>query len=160
MVVFDGGHRLKAIEYLLKTDNINLSICCYIYAIDIDKDINKEIAKHFKIINSNTPIPDIYYDLMNDQDNEELIKKKDIIEDAYSEYKIVYAKFYSKAAKCHRPNFNDTTFKDLCHTLTFKTLEELLSKLQRLNEDKKQKKEMILKKALEKCEKYNFYLFG
>jgi hypothetical protein len=163
LIAFDGNHRREALIILLKS-NISMKVCCYIYKCKEPKNLDKEIAAKFKIINNNSPIPDIYNDILDNLDKEHetmLINKKDIIEKVYENYHSRYKQFYSSSSKCKRPQFNATTFKDLCNNQNFSSFEELVSILDTINKTNKDKD--IIRKLSEttmnKCKKYNFYMF-
>jgi hypothetical protein len=161
LICFDGNHRREALILLYKTKDINIKVCCYIYKCQSD-NIDSEIIKKFNIINQMTPIPDIYLDILNnlnDNNSHDFIKKKDIIENVFSIYKQKYKIFYSINSKCRRPNFNETTFKDLCNNLVFKSQNELEEKLKCLNCSKKNFDNKISKNIIFKCKTQDFYLF-
>ena len=82
---------------LLTREQIYIKVCCYIYKDPnlTEKTIDKAITDKFKMINQNTPIPDIYMDILDNIDNNLLKNKKDIIEDVFLEYKKLYPEFYS-----------------------------------------------------------------
>ena len=170
-VCLDGNHRREALILLFKTEKINLKIPCYISKCKTE-NIDLEIREKFNIVNQNTPIPNVYIDIIdnigindngingNDTTNENLIIKKDLIEEAFNFYKKNYKNLYSKNAKCRRPLFNETTFKDLCNELTFSDINELYKQLKELNlENKKTKTKNITINMLNKCQAYDFYLF-
>lgn len=162
LIVFDGNHRREALILLHKTLKLNIKVCCYIYILDVP-DINKEIFNKFKIVNQMTPIPDMYYDILEQLGNEQelvLMNKKDIIEEVFAQYKTSYKPFYSVKSKCRRPNFNDTTFKDLCNNLEFKNKDELVNHLCSLNKQKSECTAKLSETINNKCETYNFYLFS
>jgi hypothetical protein len=184
LVVFDGNHRREALILLHKTHGINIKVCCYVYIIENvntenvnNTDVDKFIVEKFKLINQMTPIPDIYYDilenLVNDKINDKindnknlkndelksLIDKKNIIETIYKKYKFAYKDFYSKNSKANRPNYTDTTFKDLCNTFVFNNEEELIEHLQQLNLKKKLTLSKVSQNIRNKCNAHNFYLF-
>jgi hypothetical protein len=170
LIIFDGNHRREALILLYKTKEIDIKVCCYIYKNNTltNDNIHKYIVEKFKIINQNTPIPDIYNDivdnLVNDLDLDNLIIKKNIIENVFSKYKKDYKKYYSIKSKCQRPNFNETIFKDLCNIFTFNNNDELIFKLDELNDKKKEKYtkkkyENISENILNKCNCYGLYLF-
>lgn len=107
-----------------------------------------------------TPIPDIYSDILDNLQDSNLKCKVIIIEQLFAEYKIKFKQCYSIKSKCRRPNFNDTTFKDLCNKYNFKTKEQLVKYLIELNESNKIKKiSEVSENVLNKCKAYNLYLF-
>lgn len=162
-ICFDGNHRKEALNILANRGK-KIKVLCYIYNNLSEQDV---ITK-FKIINESTPIPTIYYELINNTNsnvNEIIImNKKEIIERCLHEYSKKYHKFYSTSSKPKRPNFNDTLFCDLCNELeninkiknSFELMEEL-NALNNFNKNRLTKKLSI--KILEKCKKYDFYLF-
>ena len=161
LICFDGNHRREALILLYKTKDINIKVCCYIYKCQSD-NIDNEIIKKFNIINQMTPIPDIYLDILNnlnDNNSYNFIKKKDIIENVFNTYKQKYKSFYSINSKCRRPNFNETTFKDLCNNLVFNSQNELEKELESLNCSKKNFDNKISKNIIFKCKTQDFYLF-
>lgn len=164
LICFDGNHRRESLILLNKIDNINIKVCCYIYKnIKLDC-IDKEIIEKFKIINQMTPIPDIYYDILHNlEENTEVetIKVRvDIIENIFTEFKKNFKQLYSVKSKCRRPNFNETSFKDLCNGYDFTTEKQLRDHLIELNNTNKNKnKNKISENILNKCEAYDFYLF-
>jgi hypothetical protein len=160
MIVFDGNHRREALILLNKTESKCIKVCCYVYIINT-QFVDKFIVERFNIINQMTPIPDIYYDIVQNLDNNSnIIKKKDIIEEVFIDYKKKYSKFFSIHSKCRKPNFNDTIFKDLCNNLSFVTKDELIDKLDKMNNNKKD--DLINKTSFiqNKCKAYNFYIFS
>lgn len=163
LICFDGNHRREALILLYKKDNININVCCYIYKCQDINHIDKEIVDKFRIINQMTPIPDIYNDILNNLDNNKtLIDKKNIIEEVFNLYKNNYKLFYSVNSKCRRPNFNETTFKDLCNVFEFSKKEELVSCLENYNLEKQKKIYNITlsKTSIAKCEIQKFYIFS
>jgi hypothetical protein len=164
LICFDGNHRREALILLNKRYGISIKVCCYIYICLDDNNVDKEIVDRFKIINQMTPIPDIYNDIIDNLGNlgnNNLLIKKDIIEEVFMKYKNKYKLFYSKNSKCRRPNFNDTVFKDLCNGLSFNSIRELEDELCRLNTTKEKIKWNICvsKNIIAKCDVNNFYLF-
>ena len=168
LIVFDGNHRREALILLNRCESKCIKVCCYIYVLDTEVNsgtstdkVDEFIVERFKMINQMSPIPDIYYDIIHNLDNNNhLMKKKDIIEEVYIEYKQKFSKFYSTSSKCRKPNFNDTTFKDVCHNIMFTTKQQLLNKLEEINIDKKG---MIRSKShtiQNKCQAYDFYIFS
>jgi len=156
LICFDGNHRREALILLYKKNNININVCCYIYKCQDINYIDKEIVDKFRIINQMTPIPDIYNDILNNLDNNKtLIDKKNVIEDNYK-------LFYSVNSKCRRPNFNETTFKDLCNIFEFSNKDELITVLENYNLEKRKKIYNInlSKTSIAKCEIQKFYIFS
>ena len=163
LVVFDGNHRREALILLYKKSTINIKVCCYIYKCKNVNHIDKEIVGKFNIINQMTPIPDIYTDIVNNLgSNDNLINKKNIIEEVYETYKNKYKAFYSVNSKCRKPNFNETTFKDLCNMFDFSSKNELINKLEELNDIKRKKifNTLLSQNQRAKCESQKFYLFS
>jgi hypothetical protein len=110
-----------------------------------------------------TPIPDIYNDILNNLDNNKtLIDKKNVIEEVFNLYKTNYKLFYSVNSKCRRPNFNETTFKDLCNIFEFSNKDELITVLENYNLEKRKKIYNInlSKTSIAKCEIQKFYIFS
>ena len=163
LICFDGNHRREALILLYKIHKIDIKVCCYIYICNNINTIDQEIINKFKIINQMTPIPDIYNDIIyNLEDNKILIDKKNIIENVYSIYKNKYKSFYSVNSKCRKPNFNETTFKDLCNMFEFSSKNELINKLEEFNEVKHKRiyNTLLSKIQMAKCESQKFYLFS
>lgn len=160
LICFDGNHRREALILLNKIESINIKVCCYIYKNVNPNDIDKEIIEKFKIINQMTPIPDIYSDILDNLQDNNLQVKVIIIEELFQEYKTKFKQCYSIKSKCKRPNFNDTTFKDLCNKYNFNTKEKLIKYLIELNESNKIKKISEVSENIKlKCKAYDFYLF-
>lgn len=162
LICFDGNHRREALILLYKKYKLNIKVCCYIYKCKNMNNIDKEIVDKFRIINQMTPIPDIYNDIISNlDDNQDLLKKKDILEDVFLVYKNKYKMFYSINSKCRRPNFNETTFKDLCNTFKFRCKNELINYLENYNINKKKsiKNTILSKTSIAKCDVQNFYIF-
>jgi hypothetical protein len=158
LICLDGCHRSMAVKDLYITDQKILKVLCYIYIPKTD-NVNLEIRDKFNLLNKNTPIPDIYLDILKDLNHtNELNLRRDIIEDTFDEYKVKYKEFYKTSNKCQKPNFNDTMFKDLCNFQTFNTKDELLIELDNLNETNKTKRMTTRVKA--KCSLHDFYLFN
>jgi hypothetical protein len=163
LICFDGNHRREALILLYKKSTINIKVCCYIYKCKDVNHIDKEIVDKFNIINQMTPIPDIYNDIVNNLgSNDNLINKKNIIEEVYKSYKNNYKAFYSVNSKCRKPNFNETTFKDLCNMFEFSSKNELINKLEELNDIKRKKifNTLLSQNQRAKCESQKFYLFS
>lgn len=170
LIVFDGNHRRQALINRYKVTGIDVCVFSYIYIINDDfdtKEFHDKVYEKFKIINNNTPIPELCYQILENtlyKDNQEdlnlLYNRQNIIENLLLEFKNKYSKFYSLSSNCYKPNFNDTKFYKLCDT-EFKTKEELLDKLNTINEFNKSKRDTVklCDKTLKKCIKYNFYLF-
>ena len=160
LICFDGNHRRKTLILLNKINNINIKVCCYIYKNNNPNNIDKEIIEKFKIINQMTPIPDIYSDILDNLKNKDIKAKAVIIEKVFEEYKIKFKQFYSIKSKCRKPNFNDTSFKDLCNTFDFTTEKQLHKHLIQLNDRKKKKKHKnIFENIFNKCKTYDCYIF-
>lgn len=162
LVCFDGNHRREALILLYRKYNLNIKVCCYIYKCKNSNNIDKEIVEKFRIINQNTPIPDIYMDIIDNlNENEALMEKKRVIEKIYTKYKNLYTAFYSVNSKCRRPNFNETSFKDLCNSFEFTTESKLDSLLKEFNLTKKNQKHnsKLSSSQLTKCETYDFFIF-
>jgi hypothetical protein len=161
LICFDGNHRREALILLYDIENIDIKVCCYIYKNITPTNLDKEIVDKFRIINQMTPIPNIYNDIINNLDtNYDLIQKKNIIEELFIVYKKQYKFFYSVNSKCRRPNFNETTFKDLCNDLTFISYNELNTLLSHINIEKQQNiTNNISEKIISKCKTQNFFLF-
>lgn len=164
LICFDGNHRREALILLNKKYGINIGVCCYIYICSNINNVDREIVDKFKIINQMTPIPDIYNDIIENLDSigdNNLLNRKNIIETIFNKYKKEYKSFYSVNAKCRRPNFNETTFKDLCNNLKFKSEIELEQELCKLNEDKQRYRSKLCSSnnIIAKCETQKFYLF-
>jgi hypothetical protein len=164
LICFDGNHRREALILLYKKNNLNIKVCCYIYIYkcQVINNVDKEIVDKFRIINQMTPIPDIYNEIIDNLDNNKiLIDKKNIIENVFNLYKNKYDKFYSEKSKCRKPNFNETTFKDLCNEFKFKNKEELINYLEKYNLDKKKKiyNTSLSETTIAKCKIQNFYMF-
>jgi hypothetical protein len=159
LICFDGNHRLESLMLLDK----KIKILCYI----IKTDVINDVITRFNIINSNTPIPDIYNDMLNTiseqhtniQNTENIIQKKDVIEFLFEEYKKEYKEYYK--LKPRKPHFNDTSFLNLCNEFEFNTRDELRIKLKNLNENNKKniKNFNLSKTQKNKCEYSNLYLF-
>lgn len=149
-VCFDGNHRREALILLAK-QNIIIKCMCYIYHFDDDQ----QVAKQFQTINKNTPIPDIYMDILSD----DTIVKRDIIEEVFNKYKSKYSQCYSLSNKPRRPNFNENMFYDLCHKIEFNSKKTLIQRLRHINEANKTRDLSYTPTILQKCEKYNLFLF-
>lgn len=158
LVCLDGNHRLSSLKDLYITENKIMKVLCYIYIPQTD-NVNVEIRDKFNLLNKNTPIPDIYLDILKDLNIvSELNARRDIIEETFNEYKLIYKNYYKVSSKCQKPHFNDTTFKDLCNAQTFTSKEELIYELNDLNETNKTKRMTARVKA--KCSLHDFYLFN
>lgn len=168
LIVFDGQHRIAAMKTLYDLSGIDIKTCCYIYDGShlTGDNIDTAIVEKFKIINLNTPIPDIYNDILDDLSNKKLQHKKEIIEKVFNIFKTKYKMFYSIKPRCHRPNFNENKFKDLVNECLEKyceencSLEELLNVFEKLNTEKKLKFIIEKKNCNPKCLKHNFYIFS
>ena len=167
LIIFDGQHRVKAMKILYDISGIDIKSCCYIYngSYLTDETIDSAIIEKFKLVNSNTPIPEIYNEILDDLSNKYLQNKKNIIEQVFIKYKKKYSKFYSINSRCNRPNFNDTKFKDFANECIENfnkdntTIEELENTLQILNIQKKNLYKNTFKNTYKKCESFDFYLF-
>jgi hypothetical protein len=164
LICYDGNHRRSALISLFNENGINMKVICHIHKNIRPENIENEIAFNFNQINQNSPIPDMYLDIVNNLANPEitelLVAKKDIIETVFEEYKIRYKSCYVKSAKPRRPNFNDTKFKDLCNRYAFKTSLELKQQLEQLNAYNKAKDNTgISENITNKCNISNCYFF-
>lgn len=160
LIVFDGNHRREALTLRFKANGTKMKACCYVYVINDCDNIDNEIVKRFKVVNQMSPIPDIYYDILEQLDEpNKLLNRKDIIEKVFTMYKKQFNVFFSLHPKCRRPHFNTTTFKDLCNSQTFETEEDLLKALEALNKEKEREQQNLPESILKKCKKYGFYLF-
>ena len=158
LICFDGNHRLESIILLKQKNQINIKIPCYI----IETNLESVVIERFNIINSNSPIPIIYSDILNNINSEnqckKLNEKKDIIIELFDEYKTSRKNFYS-IKQARKPNFNETMFFDLCNSIEFNTKIELNNKLLELNESKKTIINKLSENQRNKCNAYDFYLF-
>lgn len=167
LICYDGNHRLKALTDLyMKNETINIAVICHIMVPQTD-NIDIEIRDRFIILNLNTPIPDINTDIVNCLGNitiENIEKtrllniRNAIIEETFIEYAKKYKEFHKSSNKPRKPNFNDTTFKDLCNSFYFKDKDELIKHLNQRNNDNKTRQMKESEKT--KCSKYGFYLFN
>lgn len=170
-IVFDGNHRRQALINRYRITGINVSVCCYIYIIDEQFDtkaFHDKVYEKFKIINNNTPIPQLCYQILentlyneNDDELNLLNTKRSITDNLLLEFKRKYKPCYSLSPNCYSPNFNDTKFYELCDSIEFKTKQELMDSLNVINEYKKSQRNFarLSDKNLQKCIKYDFYLF-
>jgi hypothetical protein len=167
---YDGNHRREALIQLFK-EGYSYEVMCNV--ITDPYITNEMIGNEFLKINMSTPLPDIALDIVGNLDNaeklDELMTQNDIIEQLLLEYKqsCEYKPFYSLNAKPHKTRFNDTTFKNLCSSLTFSSVEQLKHKLKELNsinrnrvETATKKKDMLTASQYQKCKIANFYLFA
>jgi len=170
-IVFDGNHRRQAIINIYNNTGLNMNVFCYVYTINeeyYDK-FDEYIYDKFKLINNNTPIPEIYHQILekkiinkNENETTVLSNKVTIVENLLEQYKKQYKKFYSLSSNCYKPNFNDSKFYTLCSDLDFNTKEGLISLLNAININKKielNNKTSLSVKNVDKCVKYGFYLF-
>lgn len=159
LICYDGNHRLQSLADLYTLHNLNIKVCCFI-TIPVDPlNIDVEIRDKFKLLNQNTPIPDIYLEIVNNLDkNDSFIQRKDIIEETFNEYKIKYKEYYKTSNKPRKPHFNETIFKDLCNELNFNNKKELECELKTMNKLKKKKKMTTMIEV--KCDLQEFYLFN
>jgi len=162
LICYDGNHRLQALKELyIKNETLNIKVICHIMTPKTN-NIDIEIRDHFVILNLNTPIPDINTDIINSLDN--MVKttnmniRNDTIEEVFLEYKKRYKPFCMPSNKPKKPNFNDTTFKDLCHGFYFENKNELVNILIQRNNDNKTRQ--MKEKEKIKCDRYDFYLFN
>ncbi len=160
LITFDGCHRRESLILLYTKFGINMKVCCYIYKCKDPETLDKEIACKFKLINQNSPIPDIYIDILDNLDeSSQLVIRKNIIESIFENYKNKYVQFYSINSKCRRPNFNDTIFKDFCNNQNFSNEKELLLIIEQMNVTNKSVVTKLSIATMNKCDKYKFYLF-
>ena len=159
LICLDGNHRLESLSDLYNLHNLNIKVCCFITKHDNPVNIDVEIRDKFNLLNQNTPIPDIYLDIVNNLDRKDfLIKRKNTIEELFDEYKILYSEYYKTSNKPRKPHFNETIFKDFCNELTFNNNSQLHDELTKINKLHKTKK-MTLNIQV-KCDLYEFYLFN
>ena len=166
LICIDGNHRREALILLYRKKQL-MSVLCYIQQINEgNDDVELEMKNKFKLINQNTPIPEIYMDILDENETAKkdyLDKKKKIIENLLELYKLKFKTFYVSSNKPRKPNFNDTLFIDLCNSLNFDNEENLRKQLENLNLElfkKKFSKNKLTKKQQEKCKESNFYLFS
>jgi hypothetical protein len=163
LICYDGNHRLQALKELYVKNDIDMNVCCYINLPQTD-NIDVEIRDRFNMLNTNTPIPDIYLDIVNNLDNVNhnkliaLNNKKAIIERVFKKYCHVYTNFYKTSNKPRKPNFNDTMFKDLCNGFHFETRVDLIEHLERINDENRNK--LMSVNIRKKCDAHEFYIFN
>ncbi len=165
LIVYDGNHRLNAIKNCYEKDNININVLCYITIpnefIDI-YNIDSHIYESFKIVNKNTELPDIYLKILENNNN---IDMAIIITNVFNDFKRKYKIHYSKAEKPRSPNFNETTFMNLCYSLfeeyTIINEEDLYNILIYINSKYLLNNDLTLKplKSVNKCHESGLYLF-
>ncbi len=91
---YDGNHRLEALKIL---NNKKLVI----YDI-MNVNTNEEIEKRFKEINKSNPVPELYMNYENENNQ----KLKKIIEQEVSTLCVLFTKHRSASNNPNRPNFN------------------------------------------------------
>lgn len=119
LICYDGNHRLQALKDLYNETCLDIKVLCYIN-IPQTNSIDIEIRDHFNLLNTNTPIPDIYLEIINNLNDKtdttdiilgkynkilELNKRKDIIEQAFCHYKQTYKTFYKISNKPKKTKF-------------------------------------------------------
>jgi len=165
-ICYDGNHRREALVHLAG-DDIEINVLCEV--MKGEHITQKFIIEKFEIINKQTPIPQLCLEkvrkLANSKRNIEKYNKKiKIIDELIEHYKRKYRLFYKpKTLGIHKPNFNDTTFHNLCSSFEFSNIDELRGELIEKNLiNKKQLDKQKIKltpQQKEKCDKYSFYLF-
>jgi hypothetical protein len=83
--------------------------------------------------------------------------KIEIVNRLFYEYSVKFRNFYKLSNNVNKPNFNEFKFKNMCNEIQFETYNQLKEKIEKMNKDGEMKKGT--KTQMEKCKKYNFYLF-
>jgi hypothetical protein len=162
---YDGIHRIKALEYLDKNNNLKekFIILNYINNGDTSKVIN-----NFKKINKTIPVPELYT-----KDSIDLNLRKTLSE-ICQYYQKKYPSHFSTSRKPRLPNENRDNLFDIlygisqdCHILLNYNSQQWISLLDNyniymkdhINSHKLANKQILTNKQFDKCNKTNCYLF-
>jgi len=165
LVCYDGNHRREVFN-LLNDDSIECLVDVIFNASEQD------VYNAFNNINKAVQLPAIYLENQTD-----LVVKEQII-NLVREYETAYKPFLSSSARCHAPNFNRDLFTDnlfqIYQSLENVSIEQIADALKRLNEEysnsvtEQSHSECVgikinannyKKSVVDKCKKYNFWLF-
>lgn len=157
VVCYDGNHRKEVFNNC--SDDSVMSI------VDVMFDATQnEVYKAFNNINKSVQLPAIYISDTDDDNNikAEIVKLVKI-------YEVKYKPFLSTSARCHAPHFNRDSFTDNIYNIYLSFgkvigVEEIGKLLELLNYEYSRERicrpHAIYKQALlEKCRKYNMWLF-
>lgn len=160
LICYDGNHRREVFNKYIK--NNNKSLTCIIDIIFSTSQ--NEVYNVFNNINKAVQLPAIY---LEKKDNIMIIKN-DII-NLVKKYETNYKPFLSTSSRFQAPNFNRDVFVDNIYeiyqyfngTIDINNIEKLLDKLNNeysienlCKPHNKYKKNLI-----DKCKKYNFWIF-
>lgn len=154
---YDGIHRIEALRYLQKSQNVNHKVVFHITNENDDIIIKSKFEKLNKCI----PVPELYSNASKQLD---LIKK---VEEIAKHFVTIYSKHFSPNRKTNVPNENRDLFIDKLSTfitsyrLSALSVEYIISTLERYNTIMKENVSFykLTKKQLDKCKKYNCYMF-
>lgn len=163
IVCYDGNHRRELFDKCC--DDFTTCIVDVMF-----NTTQNEIYKAFNNINKSVQLPAIYTEEGKDD-----IKVKDEILQLVRHYETKYKAFLSTSARCHAPNFNRDTLTDNIYNIyksfnSIVSVEEIGRLLEQLNFEYSQGRichphsyyDVLPPKTsllLEKCRKYNFWLF-
>lgn len=161
--VYDGMHRADAFKIALHECIISKDFMLIIDCLFGKSD--SEIAKCFKNINKSVPVPDLYTEEIEDVGMYIISAINDLVK----EYCDKYSDFVKVSKSPQRPNFNRDMFSDDLFKLykdlqedfpdiTINIIKEGLSKLN-AKYAKEEKVNKNNRRGMEKCIKYNFFLF-
>jgi hypothetical protein len=155
---YDGNHRRTAFKRLFIENNIDVDITLFI----LNSSNIEDVQNCFCSINQGVPVPQqnlLFGDTNIDNIKPEIVK-------IVSSYRNKYKDFISTSQRCQRPNFERDTFEEEIFEminrfdLSPQKAHELLEKL---NECYSKQifcnHSGLPQKVLEKCKKYNFWLF-
>lgn len=154
LVCYDGNHRREMMNIL----NYN-GICIIDIIFNATKD---QLIDAFNNLNKSIQVPLVYLETTNNTIKDDLIT-------LVKSYEEKYKPFVSTSSRCHSPNFNRDTLMDNLYSIyqSFNnsiTVQELRILLERLNSEYSkgnlcQPHNSYRSSIIEKCKKYNLWLF-
>jgi hypothetical protein len=156
MVCYDGNHRLRVLEKLLETDNIDPMIFISV----MWKSNYTDIFEDFKNLNKQSVVPELYIEQAK---YSEVFTKK--IEKMVNKYTKDYKYFVKPSRNQKAPHFNVGSFYDAIIYIYEKLPKEkqdldiIQNGLYQYQDHIKNNVADIKNKNYEKCNKYNFWLF-
>ena len=151
LVCYDGNHRREVFDILKDPDLTIIADCMF----DVTQT---DVYFAFENINKSIQVPALYF--------EDVGVKEEILQ-LVKEYETNHPQFISTSPRYHSPNFNRDIFIDDVFDIYKQTgypIQEIKSLLMKLNDAYKSGKlckshDKYKKSAIDKCAKYDFYLF-
>jgi hypothetical protein len=161
--IIKGNYEAQALINNYTRDKVNIDVICHIHILnDVMIDTVPFYEKTNELINFiNNDAAVVHDEYFSFRSKYTLNTNRAIIKDVLFEYQQMYPSFSKTSPNCRRPNFNITKFTELCNCIEFETKEDLHSKLKKINEEYKLRKNhsKLSPSTIKKCDDYNFYLF-